>query len=351
MNRKEKKPTLRDIAQKSGVSISTVSMVLRGKNNISTEVSNKILKIAKELDYQKKDSIDYAKHPTYITLIEYESFDYQWNFIKPFILSISQELRKSNIHTIFYHLDRKTPDLEALITSIKNSESKIVCSIHYYNEEFFERLKKELSVNVVMLNNSVFQEKFSAVCVDDFQGMYNGTSYLINKGHKDFLYFDYNRDELTAIVADRYLGFNKAIFENNITFNEKRQRVTMLLENLVQNSTIIKQRLKEFPNTTAIVFHDDYQASWGIPIIQELGYNIPNDISVIAPGDTLDFKQPFSPKLTTIQIDTARMGRMAADLVKKHISNPLYTYHSVKIIPIIVERDTCKTIAKAKKIM
>ena len=341
---KQKKTTLKDIAKKSGVSISTVSMVLRGDGNISTEVSSKILTIAKELGYQRKEPKDTIRPPVYITLIEYESFDYQWNFIKPFILAISQELRKSNIHTIFYHLDRKHPDLEDLMASVKNSNSKVVCSIQYFNEAFFDRLKKELSVNVVLLNNSVYQEKFSAVCVDDFQGMYNGASFLINKGHKNFLYFDYTRTELSAIVADRYLGFQKAILENNIDFNEDKQRVTIQLENLAQNRAIIKNRLEEYPSTTAIVFHDDYQASWGLPIIQELGYNIPNDISVIAPGDTLDFHQPFSPKLTTIQIDTARMGRMAADLIKKHLSDPLDVYPSVKVIPHIFERQSCKTI-------
>jgi len=345
MKQKIKRPTLKDIAEMSDVSISTVSMVMRGNGNISSEVVNRILSIAHRLGYEKRENRDVLKSPLYITLIEYESFEYQWNFIKPFMLHVSHELRKANVHTIFHHLDSEKPDLEELENSIKNSGSKAICSIHYYNEKFFDRLKQKFSVDIVLLNNSVFQEKFSAVCVDDFQGMYNGTSYLINKNHKNFLYFDYNRTDLPAIVADRYLGFKKAMEEYSIPFNEKEQRRTIRLDDFVQIKSIIKNRLIELPDTTAIVFHDDYQASWGIPVIQEIGKSIPDDISVIAPGDTLDFHQPFSPKLTTIQIDTARMGRIAAELSLQHLRNPLTTYHSVKVIPQIVERGSCKEIA------
>lgn len=344
-----RKPTQKEIAELSGVSVSTVSMVMRGEGNISEKVKARILDIADSLGYEKKPNSGVGKAPIYITLIEYESFDYQWNFIKPFLLNISKELRKRNIYTIIHHLDTENPNLEELRAGITDSRSRAVCSIHFYDQGFLNQIRSTLDIPVVILNNSVFQETFPAVCVDDFQGMYNGTSYLIQKQHKHFLYFDYFRKDLPAIVADRYLGFHKAIMENRIPFSDEHQRITFQLNGFKPIREAIKEKLQEHPETTAIVFHDDYLASCVLPSIEKLGYNFPDDLSVIAPGDTLDFDQAFSPKLTTIQIDTTLMGKMAADLVIQHLENPAVPRQNTKVIPRIIERGSCGFALPAKQ--
>ena len=335
----KKKPTLKDIASLAAVSISTVSMVLRGDKSISSDVSQKVLQIASELGYEKK----YNQHiePRYITLIEYESFDYQWNFIKPFLLNLSAGLRENNIFSIVHHLDTEIQDIDGLEKAIFDSGSIAVCTIHYFNKDFFEHLQKR-GIPVVILNNNVFQENFSSVCVDDFQGAYNGTSYLIQKGHRNFLYFDYHREDLDACVVDRYLGFKKAIDENAVQFEEKH-RITMNLNKIKNDNTnIVIDSIKENPGTTAIFFHDDYLASKFIPSMKNNNIKIPEDLSIIAPGDTLDFSQAFTPQFTTLKIDTAKMGKMAADLIIEHINNPLTGPQHLKVTPQIMERGTCR---------
>ena len=339
-----KKPTLKDIATLADVSISTVSMVLRRDGSISSDVARKVFQIAEELGYQKKNVtlFDDAK---FVTVIEYESFDYQWNFIKPFLLSMSEELRTHNIFPIIHHLDTKNPNMEELEKAIINSGSSAVCTIHFYDKEFMLKLQQK-GIPVIMLNNNIFQDDFSSVCVDDFQGAYNGTSYLIQKGHRNILYFEYQRDELPSCVIDRFLGFKKAADEYRIGFTDS-QRITIDLDDFPSLNVIIKEKLIEFPETTAIFFHDDYLASWSIPIIKNLGIDIPGSISLVAPGDTLDFNQPFTPKFTTIKIDTYSMGNHAARLIAEHIKNPAIKYQNFKLTPQIVERGSCLTLSKS----
>ena len=190
-----------------------------------------------------------------------------------------------------------------------------ICSIHYFNKALFSRLEKA-GISVVLLNNNIFQNDFSAVCVDDFQGIYNGVSYLVEKGHKNILYFDYVRPDLEACVTDRYFGFRKAAEEYRLADQE---RITLILENKQELFHTLHRTLKEKPKTTAIVFHDDYLAAWGIPELKRMGLQIPEDISVIAPGDTLNFGEPFTPQFTTIQIDTGTMGKLASQLLEDKI--------------------------------
>jgi LacI family transcriptional regulator len=332
------KLTQKDIARKAGVSTSAVSMVMRGKGNISNKIRSKIMKIAEEGGYKKPALKEQEQGVSrYIMVVEWESFEYQWNFIKPFMVNLSDSLIHDNFYPIFYHIEKKRP-AEVLEQAIISSNCSGICSIHYFNKTLFSRLEKA-GISVVLLNNNIFQNDFSAVCVDDFQGVYNGVSYLVEKGHKNILYFDYIRPDLEACVTDRYFGFRKAAEEYSIRSHE---RITLVLENKQELYQTLHTTLEENPDTTAIVFHDDYLAAWGIPELERMGLKIPEDISVIAPGDTLNFNEPFTPQFTTIQIDTGTMGKLASQLIEEKIRNAQSEVKHLKVTPVIVERGSCR---------
>lgn len=333
------KLTQKDIARMAGVSTSTVSMVMRGTGNISEKIRSKIMQIAKESGYRKPPSRN-GNQPgvsQYIMVLEWESFEYQWNFIKPFLVKLSDSLIRQNLYPILYHLEKDLqPDL--IENAILSSKCAGLCSIHYFNKQMFTRLE-QAGVPVVLLNNNIFQNDFSAVCVDDFQGIYNGVSYLIEKGHRNILYFDYIRPDLEACVTDRYFGFRKAAEEYHIN---NQERITLILENKAKLFSTLHNSLEQNPSTSAIVFHDDYLAAWGIPELERMGLKIPDDISVIAPGDTLNFSEPFTPQLTTIQIDTATMGNLASQLLGEKIRKSQFEVKHLKVTPTIVERGSCR---------
>ncbi len=334
------KLTQKDIAQLAGVSASTVSMVMRGKGSISDKMRSRILQIAEEKGYQKPAPRDGdINPPRYIMVLEWESFEYQWNFIKPFLLNLSESLIEDNFYPIFYHIEKNLPP-ELLEQAILSSQCSGICSIHYFNKSLFSRLEKA-GISVVLLNNNIFQNEFSAVCVDDFQGIYNGVSYLVEKGHRDILYFDYIRPDLEACVTDRYFGFRKAAEEYDLN---NQERITLVLENKQELFQTLHRTLENNPGTTAIVFHDDYLAAWGIPELERMGLHIPEDISVIAPGDTLNFSEPFSPQFTTIQIDTATMGKLASQLLEEKIRYAESEVKHLKVTPTIVDRGSCRVL-------
>ena len=254
------KLTQKELAKLAGVSTSTVSMVMRGTGNISDKIRSKIFDIAKEKGYLKRPKNNgeiKSKLPVYIMVLEYESFDYQWNFIKPFLLNLGEALIRDAYFPIFYHIEKNTPE-ETIENAVLASGCQGICSIHYYNNNLFKRLKNQ-GVSVVILNNNMFQKEFSAVCVDDFQGVYNGVSYLVEKGHRNILYFDYIRPDLEACVTDRYFGFRKAVEEYRLPFrNNDFNRITLVLEDKKKLLQSFHQVIEGNPDTTAKVFHDDY---------------------------------------------------------------------------------------------
>lgn len=334
------KLTQKEIARLAGVSASTVSMVMRGRGNISQKIRSKIIKIAEEGGYRKPLLKAENNFSRYIMVLEWESFEYQWNFIKPFLVNLSGSLIHDNYFPILYHIEKSMPE-DSLERAVLASNCSAVCSIHYFNKQLFSRLE-QAGISVILLNNNVFQNDFSAVCVDDFQGVYNGVSYLVERGHRNILYFDYIRPDLEACVTDRYFGFRKAAEEYNLNSQE---RITLILENKQELFRNLHKSLEEHPDTTAVVFHDDYLAAWGIPELEGMGLHIPGDISVIAPGDTLNFNEPFTPQFTTIQIDTSMMGKLAGQLLEEKIKTRHSEVKHLKVTPTIVERGSCKDIS------
>ena len=341
---KQNKATQKEIARTLGISPSTVSMVIRGVGSISEEMRRKIIETAQDIGYSKKiaeTTLEKNNQPRYIAILEYEHFDYQWNFIKPFLLSLGRELNKDFCYPVFYH-GEKGINWKPLQESIIASKCSALCSIHYFDMEFFNSLTEQ-GIFVILLNNNIYQNRFSAVCTDDFQGVYNGVTYLVGKGHRKIIYFDYIRPDFEACVTDRYMGFLKAAEEFRIDYNN-RKPITLVLEDKENLTKKFHSALEEFSDVTAIVFHDDYLASWGISEMGKMGKRIPEDISVIAPGDTLDFSEPFTPHFTTIQIDTITMGALASQIIKEKIRYPESEIKLLKVTPTIVERGSCKSI-------
>jgi LacI family transcriptional regulator len=338
--KQDRRVTLQDIAQKAGVSVATVSMVLRGKGNVSLRTRSAIKGIAIEMGYAPQQS----RERRYVAILEYECFSYQWNFIKPFIVSLSQALLEASCYPLIFHLEKGEPT-ESLCARIVESGCSALCSIHYGDGELFSRVSAA-GIPIILLNNGLFQEDYSTVCVDDFQGCYAGANHLIERGHRDILYLDYTRTDLEGCVVDRYLGFRKGIDEHGISFPEGR-RVTLNLENKEDLRNRFRVAMSKNADVSALFIHDDYLAVWIIDELQKMGIAYPEDISLISPGDTLDFSQPFTPQFTTIQIDTYAMGSLAARLIQEKIicfDSPATT---LRVTPRIVDRGSCQASVRA----
>jgi len=85
------------------------------------------------------------------------------------------------------------------------------------------------------------------------------------------------------------------------------------------------RQLLELPNRpTCIIMPDDYAALGGIEAIEGFGLRIPEDIS-IAGYDGIALSQVLRPRLTTLEQDTEKMGREAADRLIGQIESPLTT--------------------------
>ncbi|MBI9101845.1 MAG: LacI family DNA-binding transcriptional regulator [Spirochaetales bacterium] len=302
---------LSDVAAKANVSITTVSMALSGKGRISSEMREKVMTAADELGYiRKKRSTTESSWG--ILLPMGENWDAIWHFIRPIVDNIVLTAKNKDFSycIIPVYPDQETGDIKSSISKHKLTS---IFSIHFGDPDLFEILEQE-GIPVVVINNSQFQEGYYSICVDDFQGAYEGTRHLLEKNHRAISFLDYPRGMVPNIAYDRYFGFLKAMEEEGISL-PKHWKITVDLNDTTEMKNQIGRVLENKDAPTAFFVHDDFMANRLIHLLNTMGKSVPEDISIIAPGDTLNYIHPETPRISTMSINTGLMGKYAADMM------------------------------------
>jgi LacI family transcriptional regulator len=307
-----KQPTLNDIAKLCGVTAATVSMALSGKGSISAETVERISRTAKDLGYTRREQRrDKGPAFKYVCILQWEDAPFLWHFSQPFVLQLEKILVEEGFRPIIIH---KLPELNdiALYNEIKTAGAGAVFSVHYVNPELFDRLEDD-GVPVIILNNNNFQNRFWSVLTDDTQGAFEGTGLLLGLGHSRIAFADYKRHYM-GVVKDRLYGFTRAL-ENRGLELPPDYHIFGDLDDTDRLKEDIHRLFDRKHPPTAIFIHDDYFAAIIHGILLEMGLKIPRDVSIICPGDVLDYSEPFFPRFSTMQIDRQLMIRMAWELL------------------------------------
>jgi DNA-binding LacI/PurR family transcriptional regulator len=337
------RPTLRNIAEICKVSTATVSMVLAGKGSISAEMSSLIKRTAEELGYKRNEARkDRGPSFKYVCIIQWEEAPYLWHFSQPFVLELERLLVSEGFRPLVIH---KLPELNdlALYNEIKTARAGVVFSVHYVNLTLFDQLE-ENGVPVILVNNSNFQDRYWSVLTDDIQGAYDGTRHLLDLGHRRIGYGEYKRSDITSVVRDRYFGFKRALDEENIPFPEERYISVDLSapDALIHLSNKLRDLIIDTPDPiTALFLHDDYFGAIVHKALLDLGLRIPEDVSLLCPGDVMDYREPFFPRLTTMQIDRPLMISISWELLLNRLITETSNPKVIKTKMQLIDRGSC----------
>jgi DNA-binding LacI/PurR family transcriptional regulator len=340
------KPKLQNVADEAGVSLTTASLSLSGKGKISTAVRERVAEAARKIGYHRRETRPEGSLEAPQTVTILLPVDERWAHVFFFIRPMIEEIERSLIKESFYPVVLPTfysSDAENIISKVLANGARAVFSIHYGNERLFRQLE-ERGIPVVVVMNNNFQDTLYSVCVDDFQGAYEGCLHLIRLGHTAIGYVDYHRPELPAVVVDRFIGFRKAMEEFAIPF-DAGQRLTTDLQDRDALAAGLRALFSARPRPTALFVHDDYFAARVIAELAVMGIGVPKDVSIIAPGDVLNYNEPFVPQITTMRINTALMGQISADLIINRLKRNPEDIHVLIVKQQPVDRGPCRNLA------
>ncbi len=311
--------TLKDIANKTGVSVSTVSRVLHDnskKYKISDETQERVKKAAKELGYRINTLARGLRlQKTYeIGLIVPDIAN---PFFSAMIKSLAGELRKGGYNFIVYDTDEDISIEKSAVKSLmeKRVDGMIIASV---GQEFSHIQKlRDANVPIVMIDRCFDSLDIDSVSVDNVKGSLFAVNHLIKEGHTRIAFIQ----GLPGTYANetRLQGYKQALNDAGIAIDEHLivgddfRSLNGYLET--------KHLLKNPVPPTAIFTAGDLIALGALEACREHGIRIPADLSLVTFDDPV-FTSYLSPALTAIEQPIQKMTEMAVAMLYRRMRSP-----------------------------
>lgn len=297
---------LKDIAEKMGVSIVTVSNALSGKKGVSEEVRQRILDAAKEMGYDFRKKVEEGGKIGVVVSDRYLEVgaSFYWSMYQEVVYAAS----KRNSFTLFEILDQEiTPESRLPKLLLDNSVDGMIV-IGWMDPAYMERLYQAAKVPVVLLDFHDGSMDRDAVLSDSYLGMYRMTKYLLDRGHREIGFL--GSVAATESIMDRYFGFRKGMEERGVPIHPE----WVLEDRNLKTGDVSFFLPEKLP--TAFVCNCDYTAGILYDKLQERGLRVPEDVSVVGYDDFL-YGHPFAEEITTYRVDVKKMARMAVRILVK----------------------------------
>ena len=204
------------------------------------------------------------------------------------------------------------------------------------NSKIIEKFKRN-NIPVVLVDRTLTSEDVDQVTVDNIQGAYEMTEYLIKHGHRRIAI---TLSTLISTESDRLIGYKKAFHDNNIPIDEN---LIMTNAGPFSEGNYIKIAEKIFQpslNVSAIFAGHDRIALVLYAEAQKKGISIPEDISIVG-YDDLDFT---TVSLTTMHQPIYEMGQESMKLIRSRIKGDLSKPQKIVLNSYLVERSSVRKI-------
>lgn len=201
--------------------------------------------------------------------------------------------------------------------------------------EAYQQLQKN-GVQFVLFNHYFPESTFPYVVTDDLNGTRIAIAHLISKGHRKIGAVIGGIGKATAL--DRLTGFKKGYTEAGLDFEENW--ISWQHNFTYQEGTVgARELLAKEPGLTAIFCSSEVLATGAAGYLLNQGYRIPEDLSLIAFGDT-DITRYYRVPLTTVAQPTAQMGETAVKLLVDLIQGKKIKNDRIKLPCTLVIRDS-----------
>ncbi|MFB3903753.1 MAG: LacI family DNA-binding transcriptional regulator [Acidobacteriota bacterium] len=330
------KVTIHDIARECGVNVSTVSRSLSGSYGVNDETRQKVLEVARRLNYvpnRVARGLATGRSQSLALLIS--------DIRNPFFAEVARGAEDAafaaGYDLILGNADldreRQMRYLRSLVA--KRVDGLIINSVSGLSEAEVDELL-DYGIPIVLLNRSANVQSISTVSGDNFEGGFLAGQYLIGLGHRNLAHLSGPRHH--GNLTERARGFLKAVHQAG---DEVHAVVLHGDQNQLGGYQMTRKLLASQPGVTGISTANDAMAFGVIRALLEQGKKIPADISLVG-FDNLELAAILQPPLTTIHQPKYEMGEAAVQILLRQIARPDSGPEHRVLGVQLVERESCR---------
>ena len=305
-----RRPNQTDIAERLGVSVSTVSRALANEAGISEAVRQDVQKVARALGYKSKHVGAVAADKRAVALVPLGTAT---SGLADFYFGIVEGVREAAAAAgmmLDVRLVNETAvTLELIQRHIDqaNAGGVLLAGIDAWDE--LASWSRETGVAVVLVNGSDPLMRISSVSPCNFYGAYLATQRLLDAGHRKILHYTHR---YRPTIIERLRGFEAAIAATpgavGTVVNTAERDTGALLDDVLAGAY----------DVTAIFSWNDIAAVEMLEGLHGVGRVLPPKFSIIG-FDDLPVAGMTTPRLSTIRVDREAIGRGAVRLLSQHM--------------------------------
>ena len=306
---------LKDIAERAGVSVMTVSKALRDEPDISAATKARIRQMAQQLGYVP-DSVAQGLRNKTTKLLGLVISSTTNPVYARMVMALEDQAYELGYELILAHT-RNTPEREEI--QIRRLLSRRVDGMFISpvyrlapSAPIYEELKRRGTPVVILGHLAAFCSSFANVETDDIQGSYSATKHLLQLGHRRIVYF--TGPVASPFAQERYEGYKRALRDFKLEPDDKL--VFNAGTTIEEGEKAALQFLNETPDATAIQTFNDSVAIGAANVLLNQGVRIPQQISIVGFGNVLTAEH-FRVPLTTVRQPKARLGNAAMESMMK----------------------------------
>ena len=330
---------IKDIAEKAGVSIATVSHVINKTRYVSENLTLKVNSVIEELNYTP-NLVAASLRKKYTSIIGVVVSDASFPVIAELVNNIDKNI---SIHgydivltSTFYSVAKEKRILNDLIS--KRVDGIIIFPENRNPNQINKII--ESGIPVVVIDRMIPEIKADSIWLDGKKIGYEVTKYLISLGHKTIVLLDRIVD-ISHNIALRE-GFIEALSDSKIKIKEDLI-IRCKGGGFIDGYKIAKSLLKHSNNITSFIARSDFQAIGALRAINESGLKVPYDISLVGYSDS-DICDYVTPRLSSIHYPVEKIAKLATDLLLMRIKNKYN--EKIKIISVAQDFIIRESIAK-----
>ena len=337
--------TIRDVAKLAGVSTATVSHVINESRYVSDELKKRVYEAMDELDYQLNllaSGLRGGETKTIGLIIP--------DISNQFFSEISRRIEDNGLKYGYSLIICNTDDddkkekryIDILLS--KQVDGLIFISAGDETDSLIKPISK--GIPIVVADRFIEKPNINTVTVDNFNGGYQATKYLLDLGHKRIGLI--SGPETVLSSYDRCEGYKKGLLDAHLPVDSsiiahgdfRYQSGVKAMEKLLK---------ADAPRPTAVFSCNDMMALGAIRAANDHGLKIPEDISIVG-FDDIPLAKSSSPPLTTVAQPTNEMAihiiELLVDMIeysggRRSLHKEEYNYKKIVLNTMLIERESC----------
>lgn len=342
------KITIKDVARLCNCSVSTVSRAINNDPNISAATRDRILQVAKAVNYVPNNSarqLRVSETNRIALLIK----GIRNPFFQSLIPLFEQHLRMRGEEFVLHSINEGQDEVETGLLVAKEKRLKGLVFLGgriEYPDVAFRDLKTPFVLCSVASNVPAYGQKCSAVSIDDEKEAFRAVDYLIKKGHRRIAILTGKRADNTVGFL-RLAGYRRALKENNIAYDP--DLVFYMRDELPEYSEengyqVGLSMMRSGLDFTAIFVISDRTAIGLFKAVYDSGKRIPDDYSVIG-FDGIEMAEYMIPALTTMVQPKEKMVATCVELLDRQIAGD-DKKEQILYETVITERESVKDLTQ-----